>query len=96
MEGIKKKTDPGDPVDVNIYHLAETERKHLGVKTLPASLKEALQEWQSDDICTNTLGKDTAEKYTQLKTQEWQEYEPHTPKDKSEVTTWEIQKYLYA
>jgi glutamine synthetase len=96
MEGIKNKTDPGDPVDVNIYHLAETERKHLGVKTLPATLKEALQEWQSDDIITNTLGKDTAEKYLQLKTQEWQEYEPHTPKTKSEVTTWEIQKYLYA
>jgi hypothetical protein len=27
--------------------------------------------------------------------QEWKEYEPHMPSDKSEVTSWELQKYLY-
>jgi glutamine synthetase len=95
MEGIKKKIDPGDPVDVNIYHMTETERKRFGIKTLPASLQEALEEWQSDPICTKVMGKDTAEKFTQLKTQEWKEYAPYTPTEKSLVTQWEINKYLY-
>ena len=95
MEGIKNKIDPGDPVDVNIYHMTETERKHLGIKTLPASLQEALEEWRSDPICTNVMGKDTTEKYVQLKTQEWKEYAPRTPTDKNLVTQWEINKYLY-
>ena len=95
MQGLKKKIDPGDPVDVNIYHMTETERKHHGIKTLPASLKEALEEWQSDPICTNVMGNDTTEKYTQLKTQEWKEYTPHTPTNKNQVTPWEINKYLY-
>jgi glutamine synthetase len=96
LEGIKKKIDPSEPVEENIYHLSERERKSLGVKTLPSSLKEALEEWKSDDICIRALGREVAEKYMELKIQEWQEYEQHLPKDKNQITPWEIQKYLYA
>jgi glutamine synthetase len=96
LEGIKKKIDPGRPVDVNIYHLTEAERRQLDVKVLPTSLKEALEQWKTDDICVKALGQETAERYFELKTQEWLEYESHQPKDREEVTSWEIQKYLYA
>jgi len=96
LDGVRRKIDPGDPVDVNVYHLTEAERKKLGVEVLPTSLKEALEEWKSDEICVRALGKENAEKYVELKMQEWREYEPHMPKDKAEVTLWEIQKYLYA
>jgi glutamine synthetase len=96
MDGIRRKIDPGDPVDVNIYHLTGEERKNLGVKVLPASLKEALEEWKNDEVCIRALGTRIAEKYTDFKMQEWKEYEPHQPADKNEVTTWERQKYLYA
>jgi len=95
LDGVKKKIDPGDPVDLNVYHLCEARYKQLGIKLLPTSLKEALEEWKSDDICFQALGRENAEKYMELKTQEWKEYEPHMPKDKSEVTRWELQKYLY-
>jgi glutamine synthetase len=96
LDGIKKKMEPGEPTDTNIYHLTETQRKDLGVKVLPASLKEALEEWESDDICTRALGKENAGKYVELKLQEWKEYEPHMPANKNEVTKWEQQKYLYS
>lgn len=96
LDGIRRKIDPGDPVDVNVYHLSETEREALGIRVLPGSLKEALEEWGSDDICKKALGKENAEKYWMLKMQEWKEYEPHMPKDKNEVTWWEQQKYIYA
>jgi glutamine synthetase len=96
LDGIKKKTDPGDPVDVNIYHLTETERKKLGIKVLPTSLKEALEEWKSDEICMKALGKEVAEKYIELKMSEWREYELNMPKNEIEVTPWEVKKYLYA
>jgi glutamine synthetase len=95
MEGIRKKIDPGDPVDVNIYHLTEEERKNLGVKVLPTSLKEALEEWKNDEICIKALGTRITEKYADFKMQEWKEYQPHQPADKNEVTQWERQKYLY-
>jgi glutamine synthetase len=96
LDGIKKKIDPGDPVEMNIYHISETEREKLGVKVLPSSLIEAVEEWKSDDICITALGKQTAEKYVDLKMQEWQEYESNHPSSGNEVTPWELQKYLYA
>jgi glutamine synthetase len=96
LDGIKKKIEPGKPVDTNVYHLSETKRRELGIGVLPTSLKEALEEWQSDEICIRALGEENAEKYMELKMQEWKEYEPHIPDNKNEVTPWELQKYLYA
>ncbi len=96
LDGIKKKISPKEPVDTNIYHLSEAKRKELDIAVLPSSLKEALEEWKSDEICIRTLGKENAAKYLDLKMQEWVEYEPHLPKNKNQVTAWELQKYLYA
>jgi glutamine synthetase len=96
FDGMKRKIDPGDPTDLNIYHLSENERRKLGVKTLPTSLKEALEEWSSDNICEKAIGKENAEKYKETKMQEWKEYEQLAPKNKNEVNSWELQKYLYS
>lgn len=48
LDGVKKKIDPGNPVDTNIYHLTPEKRKELGIKELPRSLDEALDELESD------------------------------------------------
>jgi glutamine synthetase len=98
LEGIRKRIEPGDPVDENLYHLSESRRKELGIKTLPTSLKEALQEWSSDDICIRALGKEIAEKYLKLKTEEWRDYESsgRMTASNTEITKWELQKYLLA
>lgn len=96
LDGIRRKIDPAEPVDTNIYHLNEADRRRLGVQVLPASLKEALEEWKTDEICSKALGRETADKYMELKMQEWREYEPHAPTNRNEVTEWEVQKYLYA
>ena len=96
LDGVRKKIEPGDPVDTNVYHLSEAKRRELSIDVLPTSLKEALEEWESDEVCVRALGKENAEKYMELKMQEWKEYEPHMPANKSQVTPWELQKYLYA
>jgi len=96
LDGVRRKIDPCNPVDVNVYHLNEAERRELGVNVLPTSLKEALEEWESDDICLRTLGKENAERYKELKLQETKEYELHMPSNRNEVTSWELQKYIYS
>jgi glutamine synthetase len=97
LEGIRKKIDPGDPVEQNVYHLTEPQRQQLGINTLPASLKEALDEWNSDDICLRAIGKENAEKYKKLKMDEWNEYQSSTRSSTtSEVTRWEVERYLLA
>ena len=96
MDGIRKKIEPGDPVEENVYHLTEAKRRELGIGMLPKNLKEALEEWDSDDICIKALGRENAEKYRELKMNEWREYEKHAQPDPTQVTEWEIKKYLYA
>jgi len=59
-------------------------------------LKEALEEWKSDEICVQALGKENADKYVEFGLQEWKQYEQNMPSKEDEVTSWEIQKYLYA
>lgn len=96
LDGIRKKTEPGEPVKENVYHLSEAKRRELGIEVLPTSLKEALEEWESDKICVEALGKENAAKYLELKMEEWREYEPHMPNPENQVTMWELQKYIYA
>ena len=48
LDGIKKKSDPGDPVDEDIYKLTPERRKAMKIGELPGSLKEALECLQSD------------------------------------------------
>ena len=48
LDGIRKKSDIGDPVDEDIYKLTPERRRSLGIKELPGSLKEALDCLASD------------------------------------------------
>jgi glutamine synthetase len=48
LDGIRKKTDPGEPVDEDIYELTAEKRRDLKVGELPGSLKEAVDSLKSD------------------------------------------------
>jgi glutamine synthetase len=48
LDGIKKSTDIGDPVDEDIYKLSPERRRALGIQELPGSLKEAIDCLKSD------------------------------------------------
>ena len=74
IDGINKKTEPGNPVNENIYKMTDTQRKSLGIGTLPSSLEESLTALKSDssylDICFHNELIDT---YINLKKDEMQE-----------------------
>ncbi|GBC68960.1 Glutamine synthetase [archaeon HR01] len=48
VDGIKKKMDPGDPVNEDIYRLSSEKRRELNIRELPGSLKEAVESLESD------------------------------------------------
>jgi glutamine synthetase len=48
LDGMRRKTDPGDPVDEDIYKLTAEKRRDLRVGELPGSLKEAVESLKSD------------------------------------------------
>jgi glutamine synthetase len=48
LDGIKKKTSIGDPVDEDIFKMSPQRRRDLGIKQLPASLRDACESLESD------------------------------------------------
>jgi glutamine synthetase len=49
LDGVRKKRDIGDPIDEDIYKMTPQRRKEMGIKQLPASLKEAVDHLESDN-----------------------------------------------
>ncbi|AFC99141.1 glutamine synthetase, type I [Methanocella conradii HZ254] len=87
LDGIKKKIDPGEPVNMNIYHLTEKQKKDLNIKSLPSNLNEALDELEADEVIRSALGEHIYENYMKAKRIEYDEY-------RVQVHRWEIEKYL--
>jgi len=87
LDGIKKKIDPGDPVDENVYTLTPEKKRELGIKELPRSLWEALDELESDkEFLKPIFTNDLIETYIELKREECRKVESYpTP----------IEVYLY-
>ena len=48
LDGIKKKIQPPDPVDLNTYKLSDREMKKYSVLKLPTSLLESINAFESD------------------------------------------------
>ncbi len=87
LDGIKKKIDPGEPVNMNIYQLTEKQKKDLNIKSLPSNLNEALDELEADEVIRSALGEHIYENYMKAKRIEYNEY-------RVQVHRWEIEKYL--
>ncbi len=81
FDGMKKKIDPGDPVNENIYKMSDSKRKGLGIKSLPHSLRESLQALKSDSnylrLC---FPPEILETYFTIKQDEINEAENHNSK----------------
>lgn len=76
LDGIKKKTDPGDPVDENIYLMPPSKRRQLRIKELPRSLWEALDELESDnEFLKPVFNREVLETYIEVKREECRKIE---------------------
>jgi len=88
LDGIDKGMTPPEPLNnVNLYHLTPKERKKLGVKELPGSLDEALNELDKDEVIKAALGDTLYEAFTRAKWAEWDDY-------RLRVSDYEIERYL--
>jgi glutamine synthetase len=56
LDGIRRKLDPGEAVNVDPATLTDAERAAVGAHRLPASLAEALDALQADDLLMESLG----------------------------------------
>jgi glutamine synthetase len=63
------------------------ERKERGIVSLPESLKEALDEFETSDLMKETLGETAFENFLKEKRAEWDAY-------RLQVTEWEVNRYI--
>ncbi len=87
LDGIKQEIDPGDPVDFNVYDLSSEKRHSLGIQTLPANLKEALDRLEADEVIRESLGEHVFRNLQRLGLLEWEAYNTC-------VHPWEVERYI--
>ena len=70
LDGIKKKIDPGDPYELDVYEMPKEKLKG-NISTLPKSLDEALEELESDnEYLQPVFSKELIESYIDIKKNE--------------------------
>ncbi|MDI3256301.1 MAG: type I glutamate--ammonia ligase [Kyrpidia sp.] len=87
LDGIRNRMTLPEPVNRNIYVMTETERVQAGILTLPASLKEALDELSRDEVIVNALGEHAYTHFVEAKLIEWDMF-------RTAVHPWEREQYL--
>jgi glutamine synthetase len=87
LDGIDRKLDPGEPLNLNLYELSEAQIRERGIGLLPQSLKEAVDALERDEVIQQGLGVELAREFIQLKRMEWVEYSRH-------VSDWETRRYV--
>lgn len=87
LDGVEKQMDAGAPNERNMYEISEVELRKLGIEVLPATLKEAIDALEADEVIQAALGKEYAQTYIAAKCEEWEEYHNF-------VSQWEIDRYV--
>jgi glutamine synthetase len=87
LEGIENNMDAPDPVEENLYHFDESERRRRNIQTLPGTLPEALTEMEKDELVRETLGDHIVDRLLEAKREEWDDF-------RMRVTQWELDRYL--
>ena len=83
---LKEKIEPPQAVEEDVYGFDDRKLAKFYIKTLPATLKEAIEELKDSKLAKETLGKNTFDKYLEVKSTEWHEFN-------MSVTDWEHNRY---
>lgn len=87
MKGIENNYPLPEPLEMDVYHLTEEDRKRLGLDVLPGSLIEAIEIAEKSELLKEILGEHIYTNLLTAKKIEWDEY-------RKRVHEYEIKIYL--
>ncbi|MFD1407698.1 type I glutamate--ammonia ligase [Kroppenstedtia eburnea] len=87
LDGIKNQLELPGETDRNIYVMDEAELERAGIESLPATLKEALEELKKDPVICEALGEHALRNFIEAKEIEWDMF-------RTQVHPWEREQYL--
>jgi glutamine synthetase len=74
LDGLERRLEPPEPVEVDPATIAEDERERLGIEPLPATQEEALDALEADTVLTQALGEPLVRSYIAVRRSEWAAY----------------------
>src|SRR4030042_1455157 len=87
LAGIGDWLEAPAPVEANVYHMSDHEKKERGIGSLPASLFEAIRLTERSEQVRKALGDHVFNAFIENKKIEWDRYRIH-------VTDYELARYL--
>ncbi|CAN5509381.1 type I glutamate--ammonia ligase [soil metagenome] len=89
LDGVEKGLELAEPVEESLYAMDADRIKERGIRELPGTLGEAIDELEKDEVVAAALGDHIMSRYVEAKREEWNEY-------RTQVTAWEVDRYLEA
>ena len=89
LDGVERGLTLSDPVEESLFEMDAARVTERGIKELPGTLGQAIDELRADPVVCEALGDHVLEHYVEAKTTEWNEY-------RTQVTQWELDRYLEA
>jgi glutamine synthetase len=83
LDGIEQSIDPGEPQEIDPGNYSDEERKHRGIRRLPTSLDEALDELERDQVLLDALGPLLATSYIAVKRNEAAFFKDKSPEEEA-------------
>jgi len=83
LDGIANKIDPGEAQEVDPGNYSDEEREQKGIRRLPTTLDEALDELERDSVLTGALGPLLASSYIAVKRSESAFFKDKTPEEET-------------
>lgn len=87
LDGVERGLELGEPVEESVFEMDEVRLKEKGIRELPGTLAEAIEELERDPVVCEALGDHVLSHFVEAKRAEWDEY-------RTQVTQWEIDRYL--
>lgn len=87
LKGIENNYSLPEPLEIDVYHLTEEDRRRLNLEVLPGSLIEAIEIAEKSELLKEVLGEHIYTNLLTAKKIEWDEY-------RKKVHEYEIQTYL--
>jgi glutamine synthetase len=89
LDGVERGLELSEPVEESVFEMDEVRLKEKGIRELPGTLAEAIDELEKDPVICEALGDHVLSHFVEAKRAEWEEY-------RTQVTQWEIDRYLEA
>jgi len=87
LDGVEKGMVLADPVEESLFEMDAARIAEKGIRELPGTLGEALDELERDEVIRDALGDHIFNHYVDAKRSEWDEY-------RTQVSDWEVERYL--